>query len=212
MERDEVWQTIDAERLSLADLLDDLGPAEWETPSLCAGWRVRDVAAHLTLSQLGVLPAAVAMVRAGGNFNRMVRDTARRQARLPTGQYAVLLRAMVGSRRTVPGITHLEPLIDILVHGQDITVPLGRTRAMPPRAAAAAASRVWPNLWPFRAERRLRGFRFAATDDDWTAGEGPRIEGPMGAILLLLTGRAAGLSRLTGPGVAELAARLSPAR
>jgi hypothetical protein len=170
MERDEVWQTIDAERLSLADLLDDLGPAEWETPSLCAGWRVRDVAAHLTLSQLGVLPAAV------------------------------------------PGITHLEPLIDILVHGQDITVPLGRTRAMPPRAAAAAASRVWPNLWPFRAERRLRGFRFAATDDDWTAGEGPRIEGPMGAILLLLTGRSAGLSRLTGPGVAELAARLSPAR
>jgi uncharacterized protein (TIGR03083 family) len=83
MERDAVWQAIDAERNGLADLLDDLGPAEWETPSLCAGWRVRDVAAHLTLAQLGALPATVALVRAGGSFNRMIRDTARREPACP---------------------------------------------------------------------------------------------------------------------------------
>ena len=212
MDRDEVWQAIDAERLSLADLLDDLTPQEWERPSLCAEWRVRDVAAHLTLSQTGVLPALVAVVRARGNLNRMIRDTARHQGRRPTAEYAPLLRAMAGSRRTAPGVTHLEPLIDVLVHGQDIAVPLGRSRAMPARASAAAADRVWPNLWPFRAERRLRGFTFAATDDDWTAGAGPRVEGPIGAILLLLTGRPAALSRLSGPGVEALAARLSSAR
>lgn len=207
MDRDAVWQAIDAERHSLADLLDDLGPAEWETPSLCAGWRVRDVAAHLTLAQMGALPATVALARAGGSFHRMIRDTARRRARLPTPRYAELLRAMAGSRRTAPGVTHLEPLIDVLVHGQDIAVPLGRSRAVPPGAAVAAVERVWPNLFPFRPERRLRGFTFAATDADWTAGQGPRIEGPIGAILLLLTGRPAGLAHLTGPGKAELAAR-----
>jgi len=212
MERDEAWQVIDAERGTLADQFDDLSPAEWQTPSLCADWRVRDVAAHLTLSQTGMLAATVALVRAGGSFNRMVRDTAKRQARLPTEQYSVLLRAMIGSRRTAPGLTHLEPLLDVLVHGQDIAVPLGRARPVPPRAAAAATARVWPDRWPFRAQRRLHGFTFAATDTDWSAGRGPLVEGPMGAILLLLTGRSAALSQLGGPGLDELTARLSPAR
>ena len=53
MDLDEVWRSIDSERASLADLLDDLSPAEWETPSLCEAWRVREVAAHLTLAHTG---------------------------------------------------------------------------------------------------------------------------------------------------------------
>ncbi len=109
------------------------GEQEWETPSLCAGWRVRDVAAHLTLAHMGAFPAVVALARARGNFNRMVRDTAVRQAALPVREYAPRLRAMAGSRRKAPGVSHLEPLIDVLVHGQDIAIPLGRTRPMPAR-------------------------------------------------------------------------------
>jgi uncharacterized protein (TIGR03083 family) len=207
MDRDEVWRAIDAERGSLAGLLDDLSEREWETPSLCAGWRVRDVAAHLTLAQMGTFPAVVAAVRAGGNFNRMVHDTAVRQARrLPAKEYATRLRAMAGSRRKAPGVSHLEPLIDVLVHGQDIAIPLGRSRPMPPAAAAAASDRVWPSLFPWRAERKLGGFRLAATDCDWSGGDGLLVEGPIGAILLLLTGRRAGLVQLSGPGVLELVA------
>jgi uncharacterized protein (TIGR03083 family) len=206
MDRDHVWQVIDRERLSLADLFDDLSPQEWETPSLCAGWRVRDVAAHLTLSQMGLFPAVAAAVRARGNFNRMVRDTAVRQARLPVREYAPRLRAMAGSRRKAPGVSHLEPLIDVLVHGQDIAIPLGRTRPVPAEAAMAAADRVWPDLFPWRAARKLPGFRFAATDCSWTAGEGELVEGPIAAILLLLTGRDAALAQLSGPGATELGA------
>ena len=189
MNRDEVWQTIDAERLSLADLFDDLSAEEWETASLCADWRVRDVAAHLTLAHMGMLPAVLEMLRARGNLNRMIRDTAMRQARLPTGQYAVLLRGMIGSRKTAPGVTDLEPLIDVLVHGQDIAIPLSRTRPMPAQAAATAATRVWPMRWPFHAERRLSGLRLVATDHSWSAGQGLQVEGPIAAILLLVTGR-----------------------
>jgi uncharacterized protein (TIGR03083 family) len=204
MDRDEVWQVIDRERLSLADLLDELSAPEWETPSLCAGWRVRDVAAHLTLSQLGLFPVVVAAVRARGNFNRMVHDTAVRQARLPVHEYARRLRAMAGSRKKAPGVSHLEPLIDVLVHGQDIAIPLGRTRLVPAEAAMAAADRVWPDLFPWRPGRKLSGFRFAATDCTWSAGEGTLVEGPIAALLLLLTGRNAALSQLSGPGAAEL--------
>src|SRR5690242_14111041 len=206
MDRDQVWQTIDRERLSLADLFDGLSPQEWETPSLCAGWRVRDVAAHLTLSQTGLIPAVAAAVRARGDFNRMVHDTAVRQARLPTAEYAPRLRAMAGSRKKAPGVSHLEPLIDVLVHGQDIAIPLGRPRPVPTEAAMAAADRVWPDLFPWRAERKLRGFRFAATDCAWSAGDGKLVQGSIGAILLLLTGRQAGLARLSGPGARELSA------
>ena len=132
-----------------------------------------------------------------------------RQARLPTGQYAVLLRGMIGSRKTAPGITELEPLIDVLVHGQDIAIPLGRTRPMPPAAAATAATRVWSMGRPFHAERKLSGFRLVATDHPWSAGQGRQVEGSIAAILLLLTGRRAALPQLSGPGVAQVESRQS---
>jgi len=204
METDEVWRTIDQERTSMADLLDDLSPTEWETPSLCEGWRVREVAAHLTQAHMGARPAAVELLRARGSFNRMIRDAALRQARLPVDGYAPMLRAMVGSRRKAPMVTPLEPLIDVLVHGQDITIPLGRDRPMPGDAAAAAADRVWSTGFPFRAKRRLAGLHLRATDHPWERGEGELVEGPVSALLLLLTGRPAALDRLTGPGTGRL--------
>ncbi|MEJ3744303.1 maleylpyruvate isomerase family mycothiol-dependent enzyme [Actinomycetes bacterium KLBMP 9797] len=208
MNLDEVWQTIDEQRASFADLLDELSPAEWETPSLCAGWRVREVAAHLTLAHVGLWQGLVAAVRARGSFDRMIHDTAVQQARLPVRRYAPMLRAMVGSRRMAPTVTPLEPLIDILVHGQDVAIPLGRPRPVPERAAAAAATRVWSRSWPFRVRARLGGLRLVATDHPWAQGDGELVEGPIAAILLLLTGRtAAAVPRLTGAGVARLAAR-----
>ncbi|WP_214325275.1 maleylpyruvate isomerase family mycothiol-dependent enzyme [Nonomuraea sediminis] len=204
MNRDELWQAIDQERSSLADLFDGLSDQEWETPSLCQGWRVRDVAAHLTLAQMGWRFGLTEFLKARGGFDRMVHDSAVRQAALPVRQYGILLRAMVGSRRKAPVISDLEPLIDAIVHGQDIAVPLGRERPVPPAAGAVAAQRVWEMSWPFFARRRMRGIRLAATDCDWSAGEGSLVEGPIGAILLVLTGRPAGASMLSGEGLVTL--------
>jgi hypothetical protein len=90
--------------------------------------------------------------------------------------------------------------------GQDIAIPLGRQRAMPLAAAHAGADRVWTMGWPFWARRRLRGFRLTASDVDWSVGEGPDVRGPIDALLLLLTGRTAAFSRLTGDGVQRLTA------
>ena len=204
MDLDEVWRTIDAARAGLADLLEDLSDAEWNTPSLCDAWRVGDVAAHLTLAHTGYRAAVVGAVRARGSFDAMIRDTALRAAGLPPEEYARRLRAMVGSRRTAPFLTPMEPLIDVLVHGQDITLPLGRTRPMPTAAATAAARRVWDLGFPFRARRRLAGLRLAARDTDWSVGSGEAVEGPIAALLLLLTGRSAAVDQLTGGGVRRL--------
>jgi uncharacterized protein (TIGR03083 family) len=208
LDADAVWAVVDAERLSLARLLAGLSDEQWEQPSLCAGWRVRDVAAHLALAHTGPVAAAVGMARARGSFDRMVHDTARRHAAVPAAQLVAELRAMAGSRRRAPGVSHLEPMLDVLVHGQDIALPLGCDRPMPVAAAAAAATRVWTMGWPmsraFRARSRLRGLELAATDTAWRAGEGRRVEGPIEALLLLLTGRTAALERLQGPGVDRL--------
>lgn len=203
---DDVWAVVDAERGSLADLLEELSADEWAHASLCAGWRVRDVAAHLALAHTGPASVTVEMLRAGGSFDRMVRTTAVRHAAVPTDQVVAELRAMVGSRRRAPGISDLEPMLDVLVHGQDIAVPLGRSRPMPVDAAAAAATRVWTMAWPmsraFRARSRLRGLSLSATDTAWSVGEGEPVEGPIEAVLLLLAGRtAAAVDRLGGPGV-----------
>lgn len=210
MDIDDSWDVIASERRTLADLLDGLTAAEWERPSLCAGWRVRDVAAHLSMVSLPPAPTRMLRegVRARGNFHRLNHDVAVRAAGRPTADIAADLRRHAASRR-VPVVTNYRNvLFDVLVHGQDIAIPLGIDRPMPAPAAAAGAERVWTMGWPFWAKRRLRGIRLVAEDVDWSAGSGDEARGPVADLLLVLTGRPAGLSGLHGQGVDELVARL----
>ncbi len=204
MDSDGVWRSIDQERARLADLFEELTDDEWKVQSLCTAWTVRDVAAHLTLAQMGMRAALPAIVRARGSFDGMIRDTGIRQAKLPVEEYPRLLRQMIGSRRTAPFISEREPLLDVLVHSQDMTRPLGRNHPLPVESAMVAADRVWTMSFPFRARKRLAGRELVATDAPWRAGSGARVEGPMASLLLLLTGRPAALADLSGPGTEGL--------
>ena len=189
MNSDTVWQHIDAERSWLADLLESLPDAAWTQPSLCTGWSVRDVAAHLTFAQARLRVLIWPAVRAGFRYDRIVRDTALRSP-LTHEQIVATLRGFVGSRRRVVFITDLEPLIDILVHTQDICLPLGIDHPMPPDAAAAAADRVLSTPRPIRRWSPPRGVRLVATDTDWAYGSGQELRAPMQEHLLTMTGRA----------------------
>ena len=212
MSPEEIWQVIDAERTSLADLLEDLSEQEWRQPSLCDGWTVRDVAAHLTLQQLGARAAMAMMVQYRGDIDKAVRESAReRAAVLSPGEIIAVIRATAGSRRHNFGVTRQETLIDALVHAQDIAIPLGRRQPMPTAAAAVAATRIWTMRWPppFPASRAMRRFRVTATDTAWAAGQGQEVRAPISAILLLSTGRLAALPELTGDAAAELSDRLT---
>ncbi|MFD9892397.1 maleylpyruvate isomerase family mycothiol-dependent enzyme [Amycolatopsis sp. NPDC059027] len=206
MEAEEIWQAVDVERRSLIELLETLSDAEWEQASLCDGWRVRDVVAHVVLATEGSLPFVLgAFVRARGNFNRAIRDSAVRYARRAPAELLTQLRGTVGQRRCPPSTVPLDRLMDMLVHGQDIAIPLGRPRAMPPAAARAATERAWTRGFPFHPQRKLAGYRLRATDVDWSGGEGALVEGPISALLLLVTGRKALVGQLSGPGSAGLA-------
>ncbi|WP_433307952.1 maleylpyruvate isomerase family mycothiol-dependent enzyme [Actinoplanes sp. CA-030573] len=141
-----------------------------------------------------------AAVRARGSFDRLNHDMAVRHAARPPGEIVAELRRHASSRR-LPAVTNYRNIVpDVLVHSQDIAIPLGRDLPAPTAAARAAADRVWDMGWPFRARRRLRGRRLIATDTDWSAGAGDEITGPIAALLLLLTGRTAtARPHLTGP-------------
>ena len=210
MDRDESWRVITEQRLGLARLLEGLSDDEWEQPSLCAGWRVRDVAAHVSLIALPPSPGTllVDLLRARGNFHRLNTMASRRRAERAPNQLIADLRQHAGSRRIPIVSDQRNVLFDLLVHVQDIAIPLGVDLPMPLVPAAAGATRVWSMGWPFSARRRLSGLRLTATDIDWTTGSGTDVRGPIRALLLLLTGRTqTALPMLAGNGLTQLSAR-----
>ncbi len=213
MDEDTAWKIIHEERASLADLLERLTPEEWEHPSLCDGWSVRDVAAHVIGGpEATVRQVAVAAWRARGSYNRAIHDEGKRLSARPTEDIVADFRRLDGFRGLPPFVTHREALLDILVHTQDIAIPLGRQHAMPVEAARDSAARYWHRGFPFYARKKLAGCRLEATDIDWAVGQGLAVRGPMSALLLLVTGRPASLPHLTGDGVPALRQRLSSTR
>ena len=210
MDTEESWQVVVEQRLALAELLAGLPESDWEQPSLCAGWRVRDVAAHVTL--IPIFPSwgslLVDFAKARGNYARFNTVASRRRAARTPTQLVQDFRTTAESR-SVPWLANPDNVMwDILVHAQDIAIPLGIDFPTPPDAGAAAATRIWQLRWPFSfgAKRRLGSFTLTATDADWTVGSGPQIAGPISAMLLLLTGRTkAAAPLLTGDGARSLA-------
>lgn len=204
MNDDEIWAATDAQRLGTADLLESLNDAEWSRPSLCEGWTVRDVAAHLSLQPIGLRRGLWMGLRYPGGMNHVINRSARGRARRPVDQIITDLRSSVGTHRPNFGLTATHALLDALVHSQDIAIPLGRELPMASDAAAAAATHAWSTRGTVQARvfRRLplEGLRLEATDTDWAVGEGAPVEGPVAALLLLLTGRRVALAQLSGPG------------
>lgn len=188
MNSDQIWAVIDAQRADLADVLAALTPQQWTTPSLCEGWQVRDVAAHLTHSHMAAPKAMLEAARSGFRFDAMIRRLALQDARSQE-QIVAALRAMVGSRRKIPVTTDRDPLTDILVHGQDITVPLGIDRPMPTEAAVEVANHLWRMRFPMNPARRLQGVRLVATDADFAVGQGREVRAPIRDVVMIVAGR-----------------------
>lgn len=211
MRDEEYWTAVRTVRLSVAELLETLSPAEWDAPSLCAGWRVRDVAGHLSLVPIISTGEMVsAAPRARFNPNRINTLLAIRYGSCGPEQIVARIRDHAGDRRTAKVLDPRNSLFDIIVHSQDIARPLGRDFAVPADCCRAGLDRVWSMGWPFRAKRKFAGLSLTATDIDWTVGSGPLIEGPAISLLLLVTGRSPVADELHGPGLSAIRQQSNP--
>jgi len=209
MDKAEIWRHIHAERAALATTLADLPPEAWEHDTLCPGWTVHDVAAHvISTPQVGWgTVAAMSMRNLGRGYNTMIfREVKRLAARETRESILADYEKYAGSTHHVPITTSVEPLIDALLHHQDIVRPLGLSHDMDPRAAARAADRVCALAFLMGTRRLLKSVRMVATDVEWTRGSGPEVRGPMQELLMLASGRQPDESLLTGEGL-ELDAR-----
>jgi uncharacterized protein (TIGR03083 family) len=202
------FPTIAAERRAVAETLDGLTPQQWETQSLCAGWTVRHVAAHLSVALThGMGTFLVAAIRAGGNLHRANRIVVAREAARPIPDIIGDLRDNADSRFAPPGLGSEAPLTEVLLHAEDIRVPLGIADSRP--------AERWRAALDFMLSRKgRRGFaargvpelRYVATDTDWAHGSGDEVRGPAPALALTISGRPARLGELGGPGLAAVRA------
>ncbi|WP_454199288.1 maleylpyruvate isomerase family mycothiol-dependent enzyme [Nocardia sp. Marseille-Q1738] len=193
------------ERMEFAELLDGLAPEQWDMPSLCDRWTVRDVAAH-TIAYLGQSRArlSINMIRTRFDIDRLNARGLRDYAALEPEQLIGLMRQGVEPSGAAALYGGRVALIECLIHQQDIRRPLGQLRTIPEERLQVSLSyaRISPVIG---GAHRTRGVRLRATDMNWSAGHGPEVRGSGEALLLAMTGRVATvIGELDGEGVAHL--------
>jgi uncharacterized protein (TIGR03083 family) len=197
------------EREDFAALLTDLAPEQWDAPTLCDRWRVRDVVAHvISYDELDRLSLIGRFAKGWFLLNRTnavgVADYA---ARSPQ-QLSELMRIHAEPSGLPAGFGGMIALVDGMIHQQDIRRPLGLPRDIPaerllPTLSFAVTAPTILGFW------RTRGVRLVATDLDWSTGRGPEVRGPAEAILMAMAGRRSVVGELSGPGQAKLADRMA---
>lgn len=216
MHRSEVREAVREERERLATALRTLEPEQWETPSLCPGWRVRDVVGHLLALGVyyrGALAPIVDLARVGFRPNVFVAKDARRRGESLAVEE--LPGALEGTAFEEGAIVRLHPwplvpLAEIVVHGQDVRRPLGIPHGVPVEYLQAAGEFLWRRGHVVCNRKKVRDIRFEATDIEWSVGEGPTVRGPLESLIVTLAGRTAALAELHGEGTERFRRRLPP--
>ncbi|MGW3242034.1 maleylpyruvate isomerase family mycothiol-dependent enzyme [Streptomyces sp. NPDC001070] len=195
----EVQAAVAAEFRSLADLLDGASDAQWDTPSLCEGWRVREVVAHMTMAARYSEEAFMALLAEYGfDFTRLSDQVAGRDAALPTTELVACLRSEVMQRWRPPGGGAHGALNHVVIHGLDVTVPLGARRRVPEKTIGILLDDLTAGGGHARFGVAIDGRRLRATDLDWSYGSGPELRGTGEDLALAMCGRRLPAGRLEG--------------
>lgn len=209
VDRQAVFAAVADERRQIASLLDSLDHVQLATPSLCAGWDVKTVAAHLVSVFADSFWVFMGRAARRRSMARAIDELAHRRAELPATEIAATLRRCADHPLSPPLFGPLDPLADILVHGGDIKLPL-EVPFQPDPGLAALALDFLTGPWPFGFVPlgRLRGISLRGTDIDRSWGNGAEIRGPVAALMMSVAGRTALLDTLEGPGLPLLRHRL----
>ncbi|MFB8210636.1 maleylpyruvate isomerase family mycothiol-dependent enzyme [Streptomyces sp. NPDC056010] len=203
----DVWPMVHAERAALIDDLARLDDAQWELPSLCAGWTVHDVAAHLVdTARTTRIGFVVGLARERFDFDRQnARGVERERGASP--QETLQRLRQVALRTSTPPAPLDSRLVEQVVHGEDIRRPLGLAHSYPPEAVARSLRLQLRTPASFGGAKELTArVRLTATDADLSAGDGPEVRGPALSLLLAVSGRQVVRDELDGPGAAAFVA------
>jgi uncharacterized protein (TIGR03083 family) len=170
----------------LADSLEQQAPEVWDQPSLCAGWRVRDVVAHVTMparltaEQFGAELAAV-----GGDFQLLSDTIAVRDGELPIAEHLTNLRSPQLAEWEPPGGGAIGALNHAVVHTLDVTNALGHPRACTDETAKVILENLTTGGVAARFDVDLSTVRLQADDIDWSSGSGRDVIAPAAEIISL---------------------------
>ena len=207
MASSDVWPTIHTERKALAADLDGLSDAAWDTPSLCDGWSVRDVVAHMTAATKLNGPKFFAkLIGSGFSFEKVQAKGIAAERGASPAETLARFKAQIDSTGRPPG--PVDTIFgETIVHSEDIRRPLGIKHEYPVDALVEVANFFKGSNLIIGSKKRVAGVTFEATDADWRNGEGPTVEGPMLDLVMAMTGRKPALDALTGEGVEVLRSR-----
>jgi uncharacterized protein (TIGR03083 family) len=182
---------IAAERRELADVLAGLPEQAWDAPTLCAGWRVREVVAHMTMPfRYSMARFGLELARSHGNFTAMSDRVAKRDAAaLPAAELTAALRDNAEHPWQPPGAAPEAPLTHDVIHGLDFTVPLGIGRRVPADRMRMVLDAVTAPVALKHFGVDLADVRLVADDLDWSFGTGEPVTGAAKDLLLLIAGR-----------------------
>ncbi len=190
---------VKQELLQLADLLDGSPLEVWESASLCEGWRIREVVAHMTMPARYSDEAFMAeLAAAGGDFTRASDMIAARDGLLPAPTLVAGLRSPVLHEWQPPGGGAAGALTHSVIHGLDITEALGWDRTVPVDRIGLVLRSVAPVDGPNLFGTDLAGIELQADDIEWSFGSGEKLIGPAQVLALVICGRRVRPGRLRG--------------
>jgi uncharacterized protein (TIGR03083 family) len=191
--------TVARELTSLADLLDTASDAQWDSPSLCAGWRVREVVAHMTMAARYSEEQFMAeLQRCGFDFTRLSNEVAARDADLPTDELIANLRSEAMQHWAPPGGGYHGALNHAVIHGLDVTVPLNVPRLSSDEIIRIILDDLTRGDGNVHFGVAIARRRLQATDLDWSFGDGPPLHGVAADLALVICGRSVLPGRLEG--------------
>jgi uncharacterized protein (TIGR03083 family) len=209
----DLWEMIFDQRRQLTGILETLDETQWDIPSLCSGWAVRDVVGHLvSFQEVGVSKVILRMLVNGFNFNKMNAKLAKDVGKHSPAELIGLMRKHTESRWTPPGLGPDVVLSDAVLHTEDICRPLAIQAPLDANKARVVLDfLVGPKGRVVTKPDWIKGLQLAPHDVAWTWGHGPQVNGTASDIIVVVAGRRVALESLTGEGAAQLRSRIAAA-
>jgi uncharacterized protein (TIGR03083 family) len=202
-----IWPLVHAERAALAADLAGLTGQQWAAPSLCTGFTVRQVLAHLTAgASLNPVRWLAGVIRCRFDFDKQNSLRLAEQLGATPAETLARFRRVITST-TKPPVPATAMLGETIVHAQDIRRPLGIHRDYPIAALTRLAQYYQGSDLVVPAKARIAGLRLQASDGPFASGSGPLVSGPTLALIMAMTGRVTYCDDLGGDGAAALRTR-----